>query len=144
MVTVKQQFIHFLKQNNIYEEFIWNLSKIKNVKIALYEDINPLRYFMNNKLLKEYTTKWDKILTIRRRKLFLQFLNRNNIKQQFKQILLKEKGLTLQKYLNSKTCSFTALAFYWHTTKEGYEFWHNVSSEEVNYIMQQEKPTSTW
>ena len=79
MLTFKQQFIRFLKQNNVYEQYIYNFNNGKyyrerffNGKTPFLSEDSPYGYITNAfswGFTKEgtnfwlmITTKWDRIV----------------------------------------------------------------------------------
>ena len=49
MISIKQQFIKFLKQNNAYEQFLNNfkIHRIKNKELINSNKITPKEFFIN-------------------------------------------------------------------------------------------------
>lgn len=144
MVTIKHKFIQYLKQNNIYEYFMLNMTKNKHITKFAYNNINPLIYFSNNEMLWKHALKWNNILSNRKRKLFIQFLNDNKIKERFEKNLKQKHNITLETYINNHMWAFIPQAFKWEMTPEGEQFWQEMANKELNFLQQHCKPTSTW
>ena len=94
MTTTKQQFIQFLKQNNIYEKYVFNFNHKRTIKINFIKFLNnvePFNLIYNafpwhrteegistwNKLSKQWIEK------LQIPQLFIKFLNNNNIYKQY-------------------------------------------------------------
>ena len=144
MISIKHRFIQYLKQNNIYEYFMWNVKQKKHVTKVVYDDVNPLKYFFHDELLWSHALRWNNILNDRKRKLFIQFLKEYNIYELFEKNLKQEKNITLETYINNHMWAFIPQAFKWDRTPEGEWFWKEMTNKEENFILEHCKPTSIW
>lgn len=55
LTTPKQQFIHFLKQNNIYEQFMFNFNNRKKLSTnKFYQDNITFKHFIQHINIQDY------------------------------------------------------------------------------------------
>lgn len=85
MITTKQQFIHFLKQNNVYEKYMFNFQSQDAMKrriswhipsINFFEEVNASEFIANAFVYsntKEGYTCWSIISLKWRKKLLYEY-----------------------------------------------------------------------
>ena len=134
-MTNKQRFILFLKEKNIYPQFIrFCILVSKNTEKKFYESVkfcfddiaNPFLYL---KVYYPYTfenieREWETIWREKMGSVFCAFLKENNVYETFQSQIHKN-------FLYYLTSSFPAIyilaAFDWSRTPEGYDFWKRIS-----------------
>ena len=135
----KQQFIHFLKQNNVYGKYMLYVS---NHKIPILNSSNPLELIVLLKskeedwkrLSKEWTKHINKKFFI---PLFLQFLEDNNIYDDYiKHIpstplspFVRKYNFNLEEYLSKEPPYMFIREYYYEFTG----FWQKKSTEWIRY-----------
>lgn len=94
MITIKQQFIHFLKQNNAYEQYMFNFNHKRRLKINFIQYINNTEPFyliynaFNWDRTEEGISTWNKlskqwVYLLNVPQLFIQFIKQNNVYEQY-------------------------------------------------------------
>ena len=100
MITIKQQFIHFLKDNNAYEEFMYNFihKKIKKMDFIQYINNTANYNFLYNAfpwhITKGGIQKWRTLSNkwmekIQMPQQFIKFLKDNNVYEQYITLLIE-------------------------------------------------------
>ena len=146
-ITVMEYFLHFLKEYGIYEQVI-NVYMRRNFTLkTLYKNvtINPFPYIYN-KNLNNAEREWMKRLMERKRKLFIQFLEENNIKKLFEKELTKFSPHipNVESYAKNVSYSFFLNAFNWNDTLQGERYWKNKANEWGFYLNHKNTFFSEW
>lgn len=160
MITTKQKFVHFMKQNNAYEKYLHNYKsdKIYRISFFSYQKEVPFNYFITKtrkesfiscafdwEKTKEGWAFWNSLSYKWRRYIYPQafnlidFLEENNAYKQyiynFKHGLKdydQETFLVFADTYNQK--NHINYAFDWDETKEGFDYWNNINAKWIDSL----------
>lgn len=167
MITVKKQFIHFLKENNFYGTFMYICEKdalLRTMSVKEYIERMNMRFpakpfemfsgvvlkLISCKELRNVKTiqyKWCVETQKRNKKLFIEYLKNKNVYNLFCKELFNDEGITLNKYLEGLKdfeYGFIQSAFKWASTPNDYEFWHNIDKGWHILLSKNSKANSIW
>ena len=160
MITIKQQFVHFLKDNNVYEKYMFYFKADKYYKNSFF--VCPKKvtfdYFVSKVKKENYisfsfdwknttegydfwgflSSEWRKCINSQGYKL-IDFLKENNVYEQFidnfKQSFKYYNYETLEMLIETyNPTNYINYAFDWDKTKEGWEYWNIVNIKWISYL----------
>ena len=139
-MTHKQQFIRFLKENHIYEEFLsachttathLNIDKQQFINMRLNESLNPFSGVEKEQFTTNSYEKWNEIIMQKQRDMFISFMKQNCAYERFKHNL---KDKEVQTYITSHHPStFINCAFSWRQSQEKFNYWDKLDKKWQNY-----------
>lgn len=161
MISTKQQFIHFLKDNNAYEEFMYNFLHNKIRKMDFIQYINntaKYNFFYNAfpwHLTKGGIQKWRTLSRMWIEKIqvpqqFIQFLKENNVYEQYLKLIIERNK---KDDIKTKLTSIEDLFYNYHPmnyiytcilsiyNKQELEKWQTI--DEQWQLLLKTKPTTT-